>query len=86
MPRQPNSVLDGILTLQLAVAWAGEAGEEPRLRWWRTDLAGEFGGRDLFERLQNLVAALVNAARTLFAYLEQRVEAWRVGCTALEFR
>lgn len=40
-----------ILTAQLAVAWAGEAGETPRLGWWRTDLASEFGGEDLFKRL-----------------------------------
>lgn len=46
-----DSSLDAILTLQLAVAWAGEGGEEPRLGWWRTDLASEFGGEDLFRRL-----------------------------------
>jgi hypothetical protein len=40
-----------ILTVQLAVAWAGEAGEPPRLKWWQTDLASEFGGEDLFKRL-----------------------------------
>ena len=34
----PNSTLDQILTAQLIVAWAGESGEEPRLKWWRTDL------------------------------------------------
>jgi hypothetical protein len=33
------------------VAWAGESGEKPRLKWWRTDLASEFGGEDLFRRL-----------------------------------
>jgi hypothetical protein len=47
----PTSVLDGILTAQLAVAWAGEKGEEPRLGWWRTDLKSEFGGEDFFKRL-----------------------------------
>jgi hypothetical protein len=47
----PTPGLDSILTFQLAVAWAGEAGEEPRLGWWRTDLASEFGGEDLFRRL-----------------------------------
>jgi hypothetical protein len=47
----PNSTLDRILTAQLAVAWAGEAGEERRLGWWRTDLVSEFGGEDLFRRL-----------------------------------
>jgi hypothetical protein len=36
---------------QLSVAWAGEAGEERRLGWWRTDMVSEFGGEDLFRRL-----------------------------------
>ena len=43
--------LDTLLTLQLAVAWAGEGGEEPRLGWWRSDLASEYGGEDLFQQL-----------------------------------
>ena len=43
--------LDVALEAQLAVAWAGEGGEEPRLGWWRTDLVSEFGGEDLFQRL-----------------------------------
>lgn len=45
--------LDEILTLQLAVAWAGESAddEEPRLGWWRTDLVSKYGGFALFERL-----------------------------------
>jgi hypothetical protein len=43
--------LDFALTAQLVVAWAGESGEEQRLGWWRTDLASEFGGEDLFRRL-----------------------------------
>lgn len=43
--------LDAILTAQIAVAWAGEGGEEPRLGWWKSDLLSEFGGRDLFARL-----------------------------------
>ena len=47
----PASTLDHILTAQLTVAWAGESGEDPRLGWWRTDLASEFGGEDLFRRL-----------------------------------
>ncbi len=47
----PLSVLDYLLTAQLAIAWAGEGGEEPRLGWWRTDLQSEFGGEDLFRRL-----------------------------------
>lgn len=44
--------LDHILTMQLLVAWAGEGDTEPaRLGWWRTALADEFGGEDLFQRL-----------------------------------
>jgi hypothetical protein len=43
--------LDHALTAQLIVAWAGEAGEQARLKWWRCDLASEFGGEDLFKRL-----------------------------------
>lgn len=43
--------LDAMLTAQLAVAWAGEGGDEPRLGWWRTDLVSEYGGEDLFRRL-----------------------------------
>ena len=47
----PPSDLDHILTAQLVVAWAGEAGEEPRLGWWRSDLVSEYGGEDLLRRL-----------------------------------
>ncbi len=47
----PTTALDAALTAQLAVAWAGESGEAPRLGWWRSDLASEFGGEDLFQRL-----------------------------------
>ncbi|MBK1717201.1 hypothetical protein CKO27_06000 [Thiocystis violacea] len=47
----PLSDIDAVLTAQLAVAWAGEDGEERRLGWWRSDLAAEFGGEDLFKRL-----------------------------------
>lgn len=47
----PPSELDRALSLQLIVAWAGEGGEEARLGWWRTQLASEFGGYDLFRRL-----------------------------------
>ena len=47
----PNSIIDAILTAQLAVAYAGEGGEDARLGWWRTDLVSEFGGQDLFQRL-----------------------------------
>ena len=38
--------LDTLLSLQLAVAWAGERG---RLGWWRTSLLDPYGGLDLFE-------------------------------------
>lgn len=47
----PDSVLDQVLTLQLAVGWAGEGGDEPRLGWWKTDMVNEFGGIDLFKQL-----------------------------------
>lgn len=47
----PVSDIDSALTAQLVVAWAGEAGEEKRLGWWRSDLISEFGGEDLFRRL-----------------------------------
>jgi hypothetical protein len=47
----PTSELDFALTAQIVVAWAGEAGDEKRLGWWRTDLISEFGGEDLFQRL-----------------------------------
>jgi len=50
-PGTSVAVLDNVLGAQIAVAWAGEAGEVPRLKWWRTDLASEFGGEDLFKRL-----------------------------------
>jgi hypothetical protein len=47
----PMSDIDMALTSQLVVAWAGETGEESRLGWWRSDLASEYGGEDLFRRL-----------------------------------
>lgn len=47
----PISDIDLALTAQLVVAWAGEAGEDRRLGWWRSDLVSEFGGGDLFRRL-----------------------------------
>jgi len=47
-----QDILDRILALQIAIAWAGEALSEPkRLGWWRTDLIDELGGGDLFKRL-----------------------------------
>lgn len=47
----PQSAIDAALTAQLAVAWAGEGGEDRRLGWWRSDLVSEFSGEDLFRRL-----------------------------------
>jgi hypothetical protein len=48
----PTSTLDYILTLQLAIAWAGETETEPpRLGWWRTGMVDPDGGEDLFQRL-----------------------------------
>lgn len=47
----PMSDIDLALTAQIVVAWAGEAGEDRRLGWWRSDLVSEFGGEDLFRRL-----------------------------------
>jgi hypothetical protein len=47
----PTTSLDSILTAQIAVAWAGEGGEQPRLRWWQSDLISTYGGEDLFSRL-----------------------------------
>jgi hypothetical protein len=46
-----TSVLDKILTAQIAVAWAGESGEESRLRWWATDFCSEYGGEDLLRQI-----------------------------------
>lgn len=49
---QSKEALDRILTLQLAIGWAGEGKTDPpRLGWWRTALNEEFGGEDLFRRL-----------------------------------
>ena len=47
-----DAQLDQILTLQLAVAWAGEANTDPaRLGWWRTAMCDVDGGEDLLQRL-----------------------------------
>jgi hypothetical protein len=52
MSRLSPAQLDEILSLQLAVAWAGEgAGEPARLGWWKSDLVDAEGGGDLFARL-----------------------------------
>jgi|AntAceMinimDraft_8_1070364.scaffolds.fasta_scaffold682548_1 hypothetical protein len=46
-----NDQLDEILSLQLIIAWAGEADTEPkRLGWWRTGMCDEFGGQLLQPR------------------------------------
>ena len=60
-----SSELDFALTAQIAVAWAGEGGEEPRLSWWQTDLVSEFGGEDLLRRLlpKTYPWAMLQAAR-----------------------
>ncbi len=48
----PVSTLDTILTLQLAVAWAGEGGGEARrLGWWRTDMVSRYGFLGLAQEL-----------------------------------
>lgn len=47
----PESELDSLLTTQLIIGWAGESDEDRRLGWWRSNLASEFGGEDLFKRL-----------------------------------
>jgi len=46
-----KSDLDLVLTLQFAVAWAGEGLDTGRLGWWRTELVSELAGEDLFRRL-----------------------------------
>jgi len=50
-PQIPVSEIDFALSVQFIVGWAGEGGEAPRLGWWRTDLASEYGGVDLFKSL-----------------------------------
>ncbi len=74
----PNSALDFILTAQIAVAWAGEKGEDARLGWWRCDLVSEYGGMDLFQRLLPetwkwaVLQAVREAARRQDAALRQQ--------------
>jgi len=47
-----DETLDELLTLQFAVAWAGESGDDqPRLRWWKTDMVSKYGGQALFAQL-----------------------------------
>ncbi|MCY2967686.1 MAG: BREX-6 system BrxE protein [Planctomycetota bacterium] len=50
-PPIPTSVVDQLLTAQVAIAWAGESGDEKRLGWWKSNLTNEFGGLDLFQRM-----------------------------------
>jgi hypothetical protein len=56
MPEHSSSTLsseelDEILSIQIAVAWAGESSEDSRLGWWDTDLISEYGGGDFFKEL-----------------------------------
>jgi hypothetical protein len=70
-----TEALDQILTLQLLVAWAGEADTDPpRLRWWRTAMADEFGGEDLFQRLMphTFRWAVLEAARLAATRVDAR--------------
>jgi hypothetical protein len=36
LANMPISIIDSILTAQITVGWAGEAGDEARLGWWRS--------------------------------------------------
>lgn len=75
----PVAEIDFALAAQIAVAWAGEGGEEPRLGWWRSDMMSEFGGEDLFKRLLPhtwdwaVVQAVREAARRTDAALRAKV-------------
>lgn len=52
IPTITDQTLDTILTLQITVAWAGEAlTDPPRLKWWRTAIMDDLAGADLFARL-----------------------------------
>ncbi len=77
MPAPPSAAaLDLLLTAQIAVAWAGESGDdEPRLAWWRCDLVSEYGGQDLFQRLlpQTWEWALLQAVREAAAREDARL-------------
>ena len=47
-----TTTLDEILALQFRVAWAGESpADEPRLKWWRTDIIDELSGGDFIRRV-----------------------------------
>jgi hypothetical protein len=74
MDRLSPAHLDEILSLQLAVAWAGEAAGEPaRLGWWKSDLVDREGGGDLFARLTPRTAPW--ASLILVREAAQRVDA-----------
>lgn len=67
--------LDAVLSLQLLVAWAGEAlSDPPRLGWWRTALVDEFGGEDLLRRLAPATYrwAVLEAARLAAKKVDER--------------
>jgi len=71
--------VDFLLSAQVAVAWAGERGEQARLGWWATDLMSEYGGEDLFKRLLPhswdwaVVRAMREAARRHDAQMRAKV-------------
>jgi hypothetical protein len=70
-----RAALDAVLTLQLLVAWAGEAlSDPPRLGWWRTGMADEFGGEDLLRRLAPSTYrwAVLQAARLAAKRVDER--------------
>ena len=46
-----TDILDKVLAIQIAIAWAGEGGEEPRMNWWETEVMSEFGGYDNLKEL-----------------------------------
>jgi hypothetical protein len=74
----PLSEIDGALTAQLSVAWAGELGDPKRLGWWRSNFVSEFGGEDLFKRLlpSTWEWAVLEAARE--AVLQKEAEFLRM--------
>ncbi|MEX2443105.1 MAG: BREX-6 system BrxE protein [Alkalispirochaeta sp.] len=69
LPAAPETHLDTILTLQIAVA---RLGEKPMRFWWNSDIADADGGADLLQRLVGVEMAplsvmeglLLSAART----------------------
>ncbi len=70
--------LDLTISIQLSIAWAGEGGEEePRLRWWRSDLSSEFGGEDLFQHQQLLPNTAAWAVLQAVREVARRVDATR---------